>query len=497
MNSSGSSQEQWGGADVGRDFWIPVSLVVPLALLLVFGGPHYMVGFALLAMFGMLFLANTRAFILLFLVVVAMRDWVAGGERIDVGILTFDLGGLVNVITTLIGAVYFLVLWRNPFKGRSLTWPYLIFWGLFAISMPWAPDFRQGIRFVTRLLAPFVTYLIISDLLDRGMVRRVIKALYLSSAVPILYGYWELFTGSGNTITAGFVRVQSCFNHPANFSMYLLFLFCLAYATFLDRRTMNKAAWLFYLSAIVILLISTYTRISWLAALVCFVYLSWAYGRVRYLLTALLAAVLFAPLFAQPLINRVLAIDTALGSHNLLDRSNSIGWRLFFWTHLIEDWKLRPWFGYGTGSSIVFGRELMGVWTSPHNGYLRVLYETGIVGLAAFTWVLVTMMKQALRLLRSRLDEKVKLVSHVYVTMTISYIILNITDNILEYYEVAIYNWAILALVEYSNKVAASKGLIEAAGFEIPEEIEEDEEMPVLVEVWQDGEAAASRSRSN
>ncbi len=486
MATARSKTGRWGGEDVEREFWLPAVLVVPLAGLLVFGGPHYMVGFAILAMFGMLFLANTRAFILLFLVIIAMRDWVAGGERIDIGILTFDLGGLVNIITTLIGVVYFLVLWRNPFKGRSLTWPYLVFWGLFLVSLPFAPDFRQGIRFVTRLLAPFVTYLIVSDLLDRVMVRGVIRALYLSSVIPILYGYWQLLSGSGNTITAGFVRVQSCFHHPAHFSMYLLFMFCLAYATFLDERTQNKPAWLAYVGAILILLVSTYTRISWIATLVCFFYLSWAYGRTRYLIAAGLVGSLLVPIYARNVLERMLEIDYVLGSHDLFDRSNSIGWRLFFWSHLIEDWKLSPWFGYGTGSSIVFGRDLMGVWTSPHNGYLRVLYETGIVGLAAFAWVLVTMMRQALRLLRSELPQSVKLVSHVYVTMTISYIILNITDNILEYYEVAIYNWAILALVEYSNRVAAARGFIEGEEFEEAFEVEEDEEMPMFVEVFAD-----------
>jgi O-antigen ligase len=484
MATSKTSAGRWGGEDIGRDLWIPVAVVLPLAALLVFGGPHYMVGFAILAMFGMLFLANTRAFILLFLVLIAMRDWIAGGERIDIGILTFDLGGLVNIITTLIGVVYFLVLWRNPFKGRSLTWPYLVFWGLFAISLPWAPDFRQGIRFVTRLLAPFVTYLIVSDLLDRVMVRAVIRALYLSSVIPIVYGFWELLTGTGNTITAGLVRVQSCFHHPAHFSMYLLFMFCLAYATFLDKRTVNRPAWLAYIGAILVLLLCTYTRISWIATAVCFVYLSWAFGKTRYLVVVGLIGAVVVPLYARPLLERMLEIDYVLGSHDLLDRSNSIGWRLYFWTNLIDEWKLKPWFGYGTGSSIVFGRELMGVWTSPHNGYLRVLYETGIVGAAAFAWVLLTMLRQAVRLLRSELDDSVKLVSHVYVTMTISYIILNLTDNILEYYEVAIYNWAILSLVEYSNRVAAAKGLIEAQDFEEAVEVPEDEEMPLFVEVW-------------
>ena len=484
MSTAKTSAGPWGGEDIGRELWLPVLVVAPLAFLLVYGGPHYMVGFAILAMFGMLFLANTRGFILLFLVLIAMRDWVAGGERIDIGLLTFDLGGLVNIITTLIGVVYFLVLWRNPFKGRSLTWPYLIFWSLFAISLPWAPDFRQGIRFVTRLLAPFVTYLIVSDLLDRVMVRGVLRALYISSIIPITYGLWELTTGTGNTVTTGFVRVQSCFHHPAHFSMYLLFMFCLSYATFLDKRTVNRAPWLLYIGAILLLLMSTYTRISWIATLVCFIYLSWAYGKTRYLISVGLVGSIVLPIYARPLLERMLEIDYVLGSHNLLDRSNSIGWRLFFWTHLIDDWKLQPWFGYGTGSSIVFGRELMGVWTSPHNGYLRVLYETGLVGLIAFTWVLITMMRQAFRLLRTKLDDSVKLISHVYVTMTISYIILNITDNILEYYEVAIYNWAILSLVEYSNRVAAAKGLIDSEDFEDVQAVAEDEEMPIFVDVW-------------
>ena len=103
----------------------------------------------------------------------------------------------------------------------------------------------------------------------------------------------------------------------------------------------------------------------------------------------------------------------------------------------------------------------MGVWTSPHNGYLRVLYETGLVGFMAFMWVIWTMLAQAFRLLRQNLNQEVKLIAHIYVTMTLAYLILNLTDNILEYYEVAIYNWAILSLVEYTNKVGEEEGIFD------------------------------------
>ena len=468
--------------DFGREVALPVLLVAPLALLLVWGGPHYMAGFSMLALAGLLLVANTRVFMLFFLIVVAMRDWVAGGDRIDVGLLTFDLGGLVNVLTTLMGVVYFLVLWRNPFRGRSLTWPYLVFIGLFAISLPWAPDFRQGIRFVTRLLAPFVTYLILSDLLDRKMVKNVIRAMYLSSVIPIGYGFFELFIGGGNAVTAGYMRVQSCFNHPAHFSMYLMFMFCLSYATLLSGTSKRKWALTAYIGAVLLLLVVTYTRISWLGTITCFIYLSWVYGRRRYAVIAFSLGIILLPIVGRDIISRMADIEAFLSSDDLLDRNNSMGWRFFFWTNLIEAWKSSPWFGFGTGSSIVFGKELMGVWTSPHNGYLRVLYETGLVGLLAFFWVLWTMVTQALRLLRQELNQEIKLIAHIYVTMMLGYIILNITDNILEYYEVAIYNWAILSLVEYTNRAAVSEGLIEESSLErdvepgsveIPEFVEE------------------------
>jgi hypothetical protein len=71
------------------------------------------------------------------------------------------------------------------------------------------------------------------------------------------------------------------------------------------------------------------------------------------------------------------------------------------------------------------------------------------------------MLAQALRLLRQNLNDDVKLVAHIYVTMTIAYLILNLTDNILEYYEVAIYNWAILSLVEYTNRVGEEEGIFD------------------------------------
>lgn len=213
------------GSDPARQILIPALVAIPLGLALGFGGVTYMAALLILALGGGLFLANPRAFVLTFLVLIALRNFVAGGERIGAGTFDFDLGGLANVLATAIGFVYFLVLWKNPFKGRSLTLPYGVFLGLFAASIYWAPDLRWALRFVTRLSAPFFTYLVISDMLDRRMVKSVIYAMYASSVVPILFGFYQWISGQGNLVTEGYVRVNSSFFHPAHFSMYLVFLF--------------------------------------------------------------------------------------------------------------------------------------------------------------------------------------------------------------------------------------------------------------------------------
>jgi O-antigen ligase len=433
-----------------------------------------MAALAIVAVGGGLFLANPKAFILGFLMLISMRNFVAGGERMGNESLNFDLGGLANVLATGIGFVYFLVLWKNPFKGRSLTLPYGAFLGIFAISMYWAPDFRWALRFVTRLAAPFFTYLIISDMIDRKMVRQVINAIYASSIVPILYGFYQFLTGTGNEVTEGYIRINSSFFHPAHFSMYLTFLFCLAYAEFLDPRAKNRAIRLIYIACLCFLEVVTYTRISWAAMGLCFLYLSWVYNKRSYILAAAAVGVLVLLASGGGILNRVTSVGTVLESDNVYDLNSSVGWRLYFWDEIERRFWDRKWFGFGAGSSVMLGVELFGVEAAPHNGYLRVLYETGFAGSASFLWVLLTMLWQGIRLIRKRLDTSLTYISHVYVTMTVTYIMLNLTDNILEYYEVAIYQWAILSLVEYNNLLATRAGLMEAASFE--EELEAEAE---------------------
>ncbi len=486
------------GTDPVRQLLVPILITVPLAGAMAIGGPAYMAAVGIIAIGAGTFLANPRVFILGFLTLISMRNFIAGGERIDTGSgIDFDLGGLVNVLATGIGFVYFLVLWKNPFKGRSLTTPYGIFLLIFAISIYWAPDFHWALRFVTRLAAPFFTYLIISDMLDSRMERQLVTALYASSIVPIIYGYYQWVTGTGNDITEGYNRVNSSFFHPAHFGMYLDFLFCLAYSEFLSPHVKNKSTRLIYLGMLVSLQIATYTRITWVCMLFAFMYLSWMYKKRSYIIVATVIGAFVLIGFGQGILSRVTSVGDTLGGADVYDLNTSVGWRLYFWEQiLLRIWD-QPWFGFGAGSSVMLGVELFGVEAAPHNGYLRVLYETGFVGLAAFLYVLFIMLYQGFRLIRVSGDVRVTFISHIYVAMTVIYILLNTTDNILEYYEVDIYQWAMLSLVEFANIRAARAGVIAQQRFEEQQQLDEDdlaEFQQVLTEAGLDSPAAQNPS---
>lgn len=60
------------------------------------------------------------------------------------------------------------------------------------------------------------------------------------------------------------------------------------------------------------------------------------------------------------------------------------GGRIFIWPYYIEKIRKRPFFGYGGTSSYRYGRFSLKWASHPHNEYIRILFDYGLVGLAFF-----------------------------------------------------------------------------------------------------------------
>jgi O-antigen ligase len=69
-----------------------------------------------------------------------------------------------------------------------------------------------------------------------------------------------------------------------------------------------------------------------------------------------------------------------------------------------------------------------------HNEYLRLLYETGIVGLTLFLFVNLILMGNLIKLIKASANGDVRVTAVVAFTTLVIYMVVAITDNPLDYY---------------------------------------------------------------
>lgn len=83
----------------------------------------------------------------------------------------------------------------------------------------------------------------------------------------------------------------------------------------------------------------------------------------------------------EPLRNRFLVGDNAVEVGGLAINTSG---RSALWEAVGESAKQAPFLGHGPGSAVVFVTERFGAITQPHNEYLRVLHDEGLVGMVLF-----------------------------------------------------------------------------------------------------------------
>ena len=79
---------------------------------------------------------------------------------------------------------------------------------------------------------------------------------------------------------------------------------------------------------------------------------------------------------------------------------NSFYWRLEQWNYLLDAWRSQVWLGYGFKSAPL----LSPLEAAPHNDYIRILVESGIVGYFSFIYLILIQFTKLFRVVRSQLS---------------------------------------------------------------------------------------------
>jgi hypothetical protein len=245
----------------------------------------------------------------------------------------------------------------------------------------------RGFFYTLKYIEFFVVYFMaVNYVQDEQPLRRLLTTAFLTCAISAVIGIAQL--PSGERVGAPF---EGKYGEPNTFGGYLVFMLALILGHFLSASSLPAAlGWLAFSGLVTVPLLYTLSRSSWLAAIPMLLTLIVLSPRRLVLMVGLGSLVILGPLaFPKQVVDRynyTLHDKLDRGDYKIggarLDTSTSA--RLDSWKHGIAGWARWPLLGYGvTGFGFMDAQ------------FVRIMVETGLVGLAAFLWLLWRLLRVA------------------------------------------------------------------------------------------------------
>jgi len=341
---------------------------------------------------------------ILILVITGILPFVTASSLMDIALLSKFL--------VLTGLLIIFFLFKMIQKNTSYNFNVIdLFFLLYAIwhaaSIGWAHNFSEAIFSLATVILFYFSYLAVKLTLanKEDFEQWFIPVITLSSFTLTLYGWYEFFSIDNFHRTNDVYFIQGFSAHKNLFSTQLFLLLPFLSIGFFNNST--KLKW-FYAIAIV------------LQILLLFSLLSRAF-LLGFLGTALVTGILFffkrkqAAQTLKPLLIiisgaaiAVFVLYSLTGGTGLLQRYNPKNFsktrnakeRILLWKKTVALIKDEPVLGYGAGNWDIFfpSKEIKGIHrmainnetvARPHNDYLWIAAETGIIGLLIYLSLLI------------------------------------------------------------------------------------------------------------
>lgn len=282
----------------------------------------------------------------------------------------------------------------------------------------------------------------------REKLHRLLAALLLSAAVPIGVGLFQAATGGGLWV-AGFVRVVGTFRHPNPYSIYLVIIILTIVALLPNVRKKWRIPLAIYAVMGVIVLVTALTRSAWMGLALGIVVI--AVLQSRWLIPVMVVVAIGAAVLSPSVMQRVTEMAEP-GTSTVGDPTNSLTWRINYWKETLDLADGRTVTGIGMGMVQRSTPEEK----APHNDYLRVVVEGGLMALAGYIWLLIALIRMALQAVRDRgrLRGPPKGVAVGFVASLSALLLLGIVSNVISQVVLLWYVATIAALASAAHHVA-------------------------------------------
>jgi hypothetical protein len=257
----------------------------------------------------------------------------------------------------------------------------------------------SGFFYVLKYVEYFVVYyMVVNNVQDRAHARRLVIAAFLTAAIVSVVGIAQI--PAGDRVSAPF---EGEVGEPNTFGGYLLFMMAIAGGIALEtHRFRLRVAAVGLVALMGLPFMFTLSRASYVGLPPALLALAFLTRQRRFMVGVVLLLVVVSPILAFTLpasvTKRMLyTFEPEKGQPTVhigrvgLDPSTSA--RLISFRGAIEGWLRHP-------GSIVFGHGVTGFGFMDAQ-YARVLVETGAVGLAAFAWLVWTLLRSSVAAFRT------------------------------------------------------------------------------------------------
>ncbi|HEY1057334.1 MAG TPA: O-antigen ligase family protein [Limnobacter sp.] len=389
-------------------------------------------GVPLLVPLVVLLITHPQSLFLMLLISRCALDPILESSRFSSNV---GLGAALNLLVVACAVVWGLQKLSQRQRPAMLLWvaPFAVM----VLGTVMAPDTISALKKLVAFLSYGAVFVMGHQLCldqDQRGLQTLLRVVILSAIVPLTVGMVQYATG--NLFLEG--RLAATFTHPNIYAFYCL-LVVIALLGLQHTEGGDPGIRWALLPLLVASIVLTQTRSAWAALVVA----GLLYGLLvsRRVLLWMLVAVSLAAI--TPAVQDRL-MDLLQGNQVVqYAKLNSFAWRQYIWESGLR-W-MSPshyWLGYGVGGfkhySIDFFPMSGGNAFGAHNVYVERFFDGGLLAVSVFAVFIAKQLQKAWQYTR-----QVRTLGLLYIALIASYLILNFSDNVVDYLAYNWYYWSV------------------------------------------------------
>ena len=432
----------FGGLRRSSDVWLSFAMGSVVAMLMMALPMEAALASSIVGAFVILVLVDTRVAVLALLLVRATLDITTTVPLLSAsGSSNVNANALMSLLVIAMGLSHIALrridIWRIP-----LVKPFAAFVAVTFVGIALAPDHNLALQDWLRIIGTLMVYILCVDLMrDRRDRRWLLRVILLSATVPLALGVYQFFTNTGDHGTPGLNRIMGTFVYPSQYGFYLVQLLPLALVILLHTKSrLGRIGLATTIPVMVFSIYATQTRGAWIGLITMFVVFLWARARWTMVFAPLVLGAMF---FAVPSVRARVSGITGGACVSVSNCQSSVLWRQKQWADAIHVASLPKLATVGAGLESV--DVTLGNFT--HNEYLRLLVETGVLGLLATIVLYKALFDITLEGYRKGATPYERHLMLAFMMTLISRFVMAGADNILVLVVLEWYFWALAAAI--------------------------------------------------